>query len=287
MPERDEKPDKQMSDFPPARRWRLLISGPAEGATNMALDQAIAEATVAGQSLPTMRCYTWRPACLSLGRNQPISDVDMARCAALGYDIVRRPSGGRAILHTDELTYCIAAPASEPRVTGGVLEVYHRLTAGLLGALNSLGIAAEEAGTTAPSEPEGSAACFRAPSAHEVVLSGRKLLASAQCRQAGWVLQHGSLPLRGDVGRIAEVLSLPGDEQRAALRLALRDRSTTVAAVLGSDPGFECLAEALARGWAEALGVIWQRDALCPWEHARAAELRETKYANRAWTDRR
>lgn len=267
--------------------WRLIIDGSSNGASNMAVDQAVAEAAAAGRVLPTMRFYQWCPPCVSLGRNQPISDVDASRCSARGFDIVRRPSGGRAILHIDELTYCIAAPASESRVVGGVLEVYHLLTAGLLSALQSLGIPAQEAGPSPPEDAGTSAACFRVPSAHEVVLSGRKLLASAQCRQAGWVLQHGSLPLRGDVGRIADVLALPGDDQRKALRCALRSRSATVADVLGSEQSSERMVEVLAEGWAGALNVVWRQGELTPWERGRAAELQQTKYADRAWTERR
>jgi len=284
--ERAEVAGKQIRVTTPSP-WRLIIDGSSDGATNMAVDQAIAEAAAAGRALPTMRFYEWRPACVSLGRNQPVSNVDAARCSAWGFEIVRRPSGGRAILHTDELTYCVVAPDSEKRVSGGVLEVYHLLTAGLLSALQSLGIAAQEAGASLSEDAGASAACFRVPSAHEVVLSGRKLLASAQCRQAGWVLQHGSLPLRGDVGRIADVLALSGEDEREALRYALRSRSATVADVLGSDQSFERMAISLAEGWALALNVIWQRGELTPWERARAAELRETKYADRSWTERR
>jgi lipoate-protein ligase A len=286
LSEQDEVPDNQISALAPSQ-WRLIMGEVADGATNMAVDQTIAEAATVGKALPTMRFYTWHPACVSLGRNQPIADIDVGRCASRGFDIVRRPSGGRAILHTDELTYCVAAPASEPRVSGGVLEVYHRLTAGLVSALHSLGIAAGEAGTEPSGEATPSAACFRVPSAHEIVLSGRKLLASAQCRQAGWVLQHGSLPLRGDVGRIADVLALADDDERDALRSALRSRSTTVADVLGSEQGFEQVAAVLAEGWARVLNVTWQRGELSPWERSRAAELRETKYADRSWTERR
>ena len=272
--------------YPPST-WRLVLHDEADGATNMAIDEAILTAVVEGASPATLRLYAWSPPCLSLGRSQSLSDANLAACRAVGVDIVRRPTGGRAILHTDELTYCVAAAASEPRVSGGVLEVYHRLTDGLLCALHSLGIAAEEAGTRPAGEAATSAACFRVPSAHEIVLSGRKLLASAQCRQAGWVLQHGSLPLRGDVGRIAEVLAVASDDERDALRSALHTRSTTVAAVLGSEQSFEDLAASLAEIWAHTLQVAWQHGDLSPWERARATELREAKYADRAWTERR
>jgi lipoate-protein ligase A len=94
--------------------WRLLVTPPARGAWNMAVDEAILEAVGRGASLPTLRLYAWEPACLSLGYAQPIGDVDQPRLRARGWDLVRRPTGGRAVLHTDELTYSVIAPPGEP-----------------------------------------------------------------------------------------------------------------------------------------------------------------------------
>ncbi|MDH7485936.1 MAG: lipoate--protein ligase family protein [Anaerolineae bacterium] len=267
--------------------WRLLIDDAADGATNMAVDEAIAEATVAGHALPTLRFYAWQPPCLSLGRNQPYAEVDAGRCAVRGYDIVRRPTGGRAILHTDELTYSVAGPADEPRLRGGVLEVYHRLSAGLLEGLRRLGIEAQETPAGNGTGADGSAACFEVPSAHEITAGGRKLVGSAQCRQGGWVLQHGSLPLRGDVTRIVDGLAFADQAERETLRQALRRRASTVAEVLGWEVSFVAAAEALAAGFAAALDLILIPGPLSAWEQARAAELRRTKYTTTAWTQRR
>ncbi|MCB0235394.1 MAG: hypothetical protein KDG58_14505, partial [Anaerolineae bacterium] len=107
--------------------WRLLVTPPAGGAWNMAVDEAIAVHAGRGDVPPTLRFYQWQPACVSLGRHQPLADIDMARCAALGYDLVRRPTGGRAILHTDELTYSVAGPQDDPALAGAVLDSYLRL----------------------------------------------------------------------------------------------------------------------------------------------------------------
>ncbi|MBP8975043.1 MAG: hypothetical protein KBH93_14345, partial [Anaerolineae bacterium] len=111
--------------------WRLLITPPADGPLNMAVDQAIMEAVAAGRVPPTLRFFAWTPPCLSLGYTQPVADVDRARLAARGWDLVRRMTGGRAILHTDELTYSVALPATDPVVAGGVVESYRRLSAAL------------------------------------------------------------------------------------------------------------------------------------------------------------
>ena len=128
-----------MMPRPPAT-WRLLLSPFADGPANMAVDEAILQANAAGSRLPTLRFFGWTPPCLSLGYGQRAADVDLQRLAALGYDLVRRPTGGRAILHTDELTYSVIAPRDEPRVSGGVLESYQQLSAGLLAGLHHLGL---------------------------------------------------------------------------------------------------------------------------------------------------
>jgi len=112
--------------------WRLLITPPARGAWNMAVDQAILEHIGRGESIPTLRLYSWQPPCLSLGYAQPFADVDVARLNERGWDVVRRPTGGRAILHTDELTYSITAPNDEPRVAGSILESYNRLAGAVI-----------------------------------------------------------------------------------------------------------------------------------------------------------
>src|SRR5690606_14878512 len=109
-------------------KWRLIRTQPAAGAWNMAVDEAVLEAVGQGDVLPTLRLYAWNPPCLSLGFAQPVQDVDRAALARLGWELVRRPTGGRAILHTDELTYSVIAPLDEPRVAGSVLESYRRLS---------------------------------------------------------------------------------------------------------------------------------------------------------------
>src|SRR5512136_792088 len=115
--------------------WRLLKTPPAHGAWNMAVDEAILKGMECTWSVPTLRLYAWEPACLSLGYAQPVADVDKPRLQARGWELVRRLTGGRAVLHTDELTYSVIAPIQEPRVVGTVLESYHRLAQALMEAM--------------------------------------------------------------------------------------------------------------------------------------------------------
>jgi lipoate-protein ligase A len=138
---------------------------------------------------------------------------------------LRRPTRGQAILHTDELTYSIFAPQGEPRVAGGVVESYRRLSAGLVRGLRLLGVDVAQAEARHGQEAEVSAACFDAPSAYEVTGGGKKLVGSAQMRRKGAVLQHGSLPLQGDIARICHYLVVPSEERREGSCQELRARA--------------------------------------------------------------
>ena len=273
--------------FEPAD-WRLIIEdAPRSGSANMAVDHAIAEACAAGESLPTLRFYRWQPPAISLGRHQPLAEIDLEAAAAHGYDIVRRTTGGRAILHVDELTYSVAAPKSEPRVEGGVMDAYLRLSNALVTGLHLLGVPADKAGAETKVSKDVSAACFEVPSAYEITVGGRKLMGSAQSRRAGYVLQHGSLPLFGDITRLIPVLSLPGP-QRDLLTMQLAQRACTLNEVMGGSGadviGFEQTADALKQGFEQVLNLQFKPGQLTPQEARRTAELLREQYANPEWT---
>jgi lipoate-protein ligase A len=267
--------------FPPAR-WRLLNTGEADGAMNMAIDEAILRAVAAGLVLPTLRFYAWQPACLSLGQAQSFADVDGKACAVRGYHVVRRPTGGRAILHTDELTYSVTAPEAEPRVSGGIVESYRRLSEGLLEGLRLLGVPGIEAHHPEAEQQRASEnpVCFQVPSTYEITVGSKKLIGSAQVRREGVVLQHGTLPLVGDIARICDVLASEPDPIR------VRDRAATVESVLGRAVSFDEAVEVMARGFASALNLELVPGDLLPQERTWAEELRRERYATDAWNRR-
>jgi lipoyl(octanoyl) transferase len=240
----------------PRASWRLIIDrAPRTGAWNMALDEAIQDAVATGAAPPTLRFYQWAPPALSLGKRQPLDGVDLARCRRDGVDIVRRPTGGWAILHTDELTYSVAALPDDPRTAGPILDAYRRLSAGLVDGLWRLGAPVE----LNPVNPYGvhnaSAACFEVPSAYEITVGGKKLMGSAQTRPQGRLLQHGSLPLAGEIARVAEYLWLDDEDARQQLRAHLRQRATTLGDALGRAVTFDAAADALRLGFAAALNL--------------------------------
>jgi lipoyl(octanoyl) transferase len=265
-------------------RWRLLNGGLADGATNMAIDEAVMLAVAAGKSLPTIRFYGWEPFCLSVGYAQAMTkEVDLEACRAAGIDCVRRPTGGRAVFHADELTYSIVAPQEEPRVAGGIVESYRRLSLGLTQGLAYLGLDAWEAAPQRGPAKETSAVCFDAPSHYEVTVGGHKLIGSAQMRRKGMVLQHGSLPLWGDITRILGYLRLPSEERRAALREDLRAKATTLEQVMGRALTFDTVASAIAAGFAATLNLELLPEVLTPDEEESATQLRREKYATAEW----
>jgi lipoate-protein ligase A len=267
--------------------WRLILSPPMCGAENMALDEAILETVCAGESPPTLRLYAWAPPCLSLGYAQPIADVDLDRLESFGWDLVRRPTGGRAILHADELTYAIIAKDDNPHLTGGVLRSYRHLSKGLVKALTLLGLDVEIQPEIPLDETDRTnPVCFQIPSAFEITAQMKKLIGSAQVRRRGCVLQHGSLPLAGDIATICEVLRFEDDETRASVSERVRARATTIETLINTQVTWERASQAFIQGFSSALALDLQQGEVTVRERARADELLTDHYRNIDWTHR-
>ena len=268
--------------------WRLLITTPTRGAWNMAVDESILEHIGRRDSLPTLRLYAWNPPCLSLGHAQPFADVDIARLEQRGWEVVRRLTGGRAILHTDELTYSIIAPPDDPCVAGSVLESYNRLAGALLRAVKSLEIPVEmqELVGHASSVTQTNPVCFEVPSTYEITVDGKKLIGSAQARKKEGVLQHGSLPLSGDLTRICQALVFESESARENAAKRLLDRATNVESALGREVGWETAAQAFVHAFEAHLGLSFERGELSESESKRADELVREKYDHPSWTER-
>jgi lipoyl(octanoyl) transferase len=258
--------------------WRLIINPPARGAWNMAVDEAILESVGSGDSLPTLRLYAWEPACLSLGCAQPLADVDIPRLNSYGWELVRRPTGGRAVLHTDEITYSVIAPLREPRLAGTVLESYNRMAAALVEALHLLDLQVDVQEHAKTGTRNSNPVCFEVPSASEITFGGKKLIGSAQARRKQGVLQHGSLPLVGDLARILQVLVFPDEEARTRAASRLSERATTLEAALGRVVRWDQAAQAFTAAFRSVLSLDLQPDELNPKETGRASQLVTAKY---------
>lgn len=238
----------------------------------MALDHALAECVGPGEGV--LRLYGWEPHTVSFGRNEPTAGrYDVAAAAREGLAFVRRPTGGRAVLHAHEVTYSVVLPV---HALGGVRSAYLRINEGLVEGLRTLGVPAVVAQGGAALAPDAGP-CFQMPAPGEVVVDGSKLVGSAQVRIGGAILQHGSVILRGDQSALARLTGGAGDPAPPA----------TVEGVLGRPLDAAAVAAALARALRLALGGTWTEADYRSEELRRADELESDRYACDPWTWRR
>jgi lipoate-protein ligase A len=249
--------------------WRLLIDNDLPGARNMARDMAMLETVADGEAPPTIRLYGWDPPCLSLGRHQGIEAADLEFCRAEGIDVVRRPTGGRALLHHLELTYAVIAPLNEGPLPRGLQEAYRVICSALVRAVRTLGIDAELTGGEVNLQlphPKTTVPCFEAPAGGEVVVGSRKLVGSAMRAHAGAILQHGAILLGWDGRLQAGAMGLADD---ASLRLQV----TTLRDELGRELPRPVLEDSLVEAFGSEFGVDFETEQPSDAERAREQEL--------------
>lgn len=252
-------------------RWRVIFDEPASGARNMALDHALAISERGGDGV--LRLYSWTSRTVSFGRHEPANAFyDKGVAGAAGIDFVRRPTGGRAVLHDDELTYGLALP---DRTYGGPKIVYTKVHEGLALGLKQLGVEATVADSGVVLPPNAGP-CFQAPVPGEVVAGGQKLVGSAQVRIGNALLQHGSIIMGGDQDALSRLNATAGPVSAPATLRAL------VGQVRISD-----VAEAITGGLQVALGGDWDEGEYRPGELDEAERLEKERYGNDEWTWRR
>jgi lipoate-protein ligase A len=244
--------------------WRLIIDGNLAGARNMARDMALLEGVAAGTGRPTLRLYGWDPPCLSLGRHQGPEAADLEFCRGEGIDVVRRPTGGRALLHHLELTYSVVAPVGRNPLPGRLQEAYRAICTALVRACRALGVDAELTGGEVNLQlprPNTAVPCFETPASGEVVVGRCKLIGSAMRAHGGAILQHGAILLDWDGRLQAGAMGLDDDG-------GLRPHITTLAAELGAAPARERLDEVVVQTFAEELGIDFDEESASPAERA-------------------
>ncbi len=267
--------------------WRLIINKPAPGSWNMAVDESILEHVAQKNTPPTLRLYAWDPYCLSLGYAQSYCDVDMDLLKQKGWSLVRRPTGGKAILHADELTYSISALQDNPCVYGTVLESYRRLSKALLHALKILGINADSKVKDHSLKSQNTnAICFEIPSDYEITYQGKKIIGSAQARRLQGVLQHGAIPLYGEIDRITQVLFFNSEAEREKAALDLLARAATLQEILSRKITWSEIVSSVVKGFETELGLTLNPGELTNQENQRAKELSEKKYLRDDWNKR-
>ncbi len=220
----------------------------------MHFDEMLVRSLADGTGCPTIRVYGWEPPAISLGWNQRLEEIDVEKAAAAGIEVVRRPTGGRAILHSDELTYSVTMPAAGRNI----LAVYNEISRALVEGLKHLGadVSLEKSQPHFPSlyQSPSSAACFSSSARYEIQIGGRKLVGSAQRRyvaQSGEdvVLQHGSLLLGDDHRKLVEYLKLKNSSDRERLSAEMEEKTIDLATALGRRISFDQAAEAIRIGF--------------------------------------
>jgi len=242
--------------------WSFIDSGAMTGAENMALDESLARSLAAGEGGPVLRLFRWRPWAISLGYNQAAGEIAAARCAADGIDIVRRPTGGRAILHAEELTYSVVMRTGRR----SVLEVYNDISAALVRGLALFGVdvALQKSQPDFPAEYRSvsSVPCFTSSARYEIEFRGRKLVGSAQRRFGGpegdAVLQHGSILCGAAHLRLADYLAAGDAAARDRIRELLRAKTADLGTITGGPVAMDRLGACIRRGFEEAWGVSFE-----------------------------
>ncbi len=259
--------------------WRFIDSGPGAASHNMAIDEAIAVSVRKGDAPATLRIYGWDRPSVSLGSFQKITDVNIDFCSANNIPVVRRPTGGRAILHYDELTYSFSS-ASNGTFSGGLLDSYMQLGVALKSALEVLGLplamkTERERGQNLARSP----LCFGSTSYGEITFKGRKLVGSAQKRWKDGFLQQGSVPYSIDGENMKRIFAHGSSGNSNSSIMGLRE----VIACLDT----ERLKEAVRLAFEDAFRIKLTTSALSPEELLLAREVETRKYLSREWTFQR
>jgi lipoate-protein ligase A len=252
--------------------WRLILDGNLPGARNMARDMAILEAVSEAEAPPTLRLYGWNPPCLSLGRHQEADTADFDFCRSEGIDVVRRPTGGRALLHHLELTYAVVAPLGKGPLPRGLQDAYRLICRALVQAMKALGVEAEltcgDVNLQLPG-PRSAVPCFEAPAGGEVVVRNRKLIGSAMRAHGSAILQHGAILIDWDGRLHAGSMGLADDA-------SLRPQVTTLRDEIGRDLPHSVLEETVVEAFTEEFGVEIEPGQSSEIERARENELIES-----------
>lgn len=249
--------------------WRLIDSGALPSALNMGIDRALLQLYARGESPPILRLYQWNPPGISLGHLQRRPGFDADACRRLGFDVVRRPTGGRTVLHQNDLTYSIITGSREG-IPITVFAAYRHLCQGLLAGFRLLGIEAELGQEQARADQPD--VCFLRSVIGDIVFRGRKFVGSAQTWSGSSLLQHGSIILEPQAATWTELWAGDKGLQQAYCE-DLNKKMTSLSEIMGRIPPIDAVKAAVVKGISEALGVAFAEDCLTPSEWALAQEM--------------
>ncbi|QKS73214.1 lipoate--protein ligase family protein [Paenalkalicoccus suaedae] len=256
----------------------------------MALDEKLMDWHREGKIPPAIRFYEWDPATLSLGYFQRVErDIDLEAVKRHEVGFIRRPTGGRAVLHEDELTYSIIVSEDHEGIPLHVTEAYRVLSEGLLVGFRDLGLDAEFSIPRTQEERDAlknprSAVCFDAPSWYEMVVAGRKIAGSAQTRQNGVVLQHGSIIRSINEEKLFDMFKFKNERLRQRMQEGFKKKATPICDLLEVTPSISVMKQAFRDGFERALNISLVDYALTREQEDEVHHLAEKKYRSDAWT---
>lgn len=274
-------------------QWRYVCTESLSPAMNMALDEAMIILHSENKIPPTVRFFTWNPPTLSIGYFQKVEkEIDVEEVEKRGIGFVRRPTGGRAVLHDKELTYSVIVSEAHPKMPSSVTEAYKVISQGLLHGFQQLGLQAEMVSLATEEEKQkyatlGSSACFDSPSWYELVVEGKKVAGSAQTRQRGVILQHGSILLEMDVELLFSLLKFSNERVKQRMMESFREKAVTINDVSQREVTLEEAIHAFYKGFSTGLEVELVPSEITAEEWRLAEELVQSRYGTQEWNFKR
>lgn len=280
--------DRIWGDDSMSETWLFIDSGYGSPAFNMAMDEVLLDWHSRGLIPPVLRFYGWKPAALSLGQFQKtVGRINIDAVKAKGFEIVRRPTGGLAVLHDNELTYSVIVSESHPKMPSSIIEAYRVLSQGILEGYRNLGIQADLAIPNKPIGKSGTAVCFEEASWYELEIDGRKAAGSAQTRQKGVILQHGSIPMDIDTETLYDLFIFPNEKVKARAMKGFEQKAVSINQILGRSTSYEELNAAFKEGFIKGLEIELSNYEPNEQMLKEAETLMKTKYENAEYTFQR
>ncbi|MBC2965126.1 lipoyl(octanoyl) transferase [Staphylococcus epidermidis] len=272
--------------------WNFINTGSKNPYYNMAMDEALLNFVSRGEIDPVIRFYTWNPATLSIGYFQRLQkEIDIDKVKEKGYGLVRRQTGGRGVLHDKELTYSVIVPESHPNMPSTVTEAYKIISQGLLEGFKNLGFETYFAIPRSKEERDKlkqprSSVCFDAPSWYELVVEGRKIAGSAQTRQKGVILQHGSILQDIDIDDLFDMFKFKNERLKAKMKENFVQKTVAINDISNQHITLNEMENAFEAGFKKGLNIDFKPLELTEKQIEEVQELEE-KYRSEAWMYRK
>ncbi|MCC7430590.1 lipoate--protein ligase family protein [bacterium] len=263
-----------------SENWRFLDTEDNDGNFNMAFDEALLN-LISQNKTPVLRFFTWKPYAVSLGNGQKITSINKQKVLAEGFEIVRRPTGGRAIFHAEELTYSIILPNEHELAKSGITETYNKISIALLNGLKNCGLTSAEFEKSQIDfanfyKTENSFPCFSASARYEIVVNGKKIIGSAQKKTSFGVLQHGTILIGKAHSKLVDFLNV-SEAARQKIKVEFLQKTTEISTELGFVPKLSGVKKAFLDGFSEAFCVTFVESKPFENELAETEKLLQTK----------